>query len=338
MKKDPSSMKTISILLADPDSCLAQTVVLILRAMGFASVTHVRSIDEALTALRTQSISFLITEWDIRGGSGLDLVKRLRQDPHSPNRGLPIIMLTGRGEMSDVQTARDVGITEFVVKPFSAQTLYNRLEQIIDHPRSFVISSTYVGPERRRRGLPPPGMADRRTAQPIMVLPNSETMQQSAGDTPMLVAPDYALRQSVATGKPLATIITPRVLAEAQKAIDTMGAESLKWIREDLTAMGLSNDTLQKAYNVAAFDKLKTKALSIKSRSGTFGYRLASDVARLLYLFLSANFQPTNPRHLVVIEKHIEALTVIFAQDIRDREGLGAELYMELERLIAINK
>ena len=63
---------------------------------------------------------------------------------------------------------------------------------------------------------------------------------------------------------------------------------------------------------------------------------MASDVARLLYLFLSTDFVPTHPRHVVVIQKYIEVLKVIFAQAIKEREGLGAELYRELERLTAI--
>ena len=54
--------------------------------------------------------------------------------------------------------------------------------------------------------------------------------------------------------------------------------------------------------------------------------------------FLSTDFVATNPRHLTVIEKHLQVLMVIFAKGIKEREGMGAELYNELERLIAVNK
>ena len=83
------------------------------------------------------------------------LVKQLRLGKETPNRGLPIIMLTGKGEIADVQAARDVGITEFVVKPFTVKTLYDRIEHLIDHPRSFVLSTNFVGPDRRRREAKP---------------------------------------------------------------------------------------------------------------------------------------------------------------------------------------
>lgn len=325
------------MLLADSDACLAQAVIHNMRAMGFANIHHVKNAAEAVRSVKAQAISFLITEWDMKGSSGVELVRFMRRSPESPNRGLPIIMLTGRGELSDVQAARDVGITEFVVKPFSAQTLYNRIEQIVDHPRAFVVADQYVGPERRRRGLPPPGVSDRRVMKAIAANPSREAYKMMPGSSPVVFAPDFSIRQGLG-GKPLAGLITPDVLKEAQKAIDSLGEESLNWIRDDVALIKKSYDTLKEGYSAFALEQIKEATLSIKARAGTFGYRMASDVARLLYLFLSTDFVPSNPRHLIVIEKHLQVLMVIFAQGIREREGIGEQLYAELERLILVNK
>jgi two-component system chemotaxis response regulator CheY len=332
-----SSFRNVNVLIADADACLAQAVIHNLRAMGFANIHHVKNAADAVRAVHTQAISFLITEWDMKGSSGVELVRFMRRSPDSPNRGLPIIMLTGRGELADVQAARDVGITEFVVKPFSAQTLYNRIEQIVDHPRPFVVADQYVGPERRRRGLPPPGVSDRRLMKAISASPSREGYRTIPGSPPMVFGPDFSIRQGLG-GKPLAGFITPEILKEAQKAIDALGEESLKWIRDDVAIIRKSYETLQQGYSIHALEQIKEAALSIKARSGTFGYRMASDVARLLYLFLSMDFVPTNPRHLIVIEKHLQVLMVIFAQGIKEREGMGEQLYAELERLILVNK
>jgi DNA-binding response OmpR family regulator len=338
MSKKPN-FRSVSVLLADADACLAQAVTHNLRAMGFGNVAHVKSSDDALRAIRTQAISFLITEWDIKGSNGVELVRYLRRSPDSPNRSLPIIMLTGRGELSDVQAARDVGITEFVVKPFSAQTLFSRIEQMVDHPRSFVMASAYVGPERRRRGEPPPGMANRRTVKPLSASFSRDALKKVEGVPPVIFSPDVSLRNAFATNnKPLSSLITPDLIKDAQKAIDDLGEVSMQWIRDDISLLQTSYSSLKASYSAFAFENIKGPALSIKSRSGTFGYRMASDVARLLYLFLSIDFVPTNPRHLVVIEKHIQVLIVIFAQKIKEREGLGAELFAELEHLINVNK
>jgi CheY-like chemotaxis protein len=331
------SLRNVNVLLADSDAFLAQAVVHNLRAMGFVNIHHVKTSADAVRAVRSQGVSFLITEWDLKGTSGVELVRFMRRSPDSPNRGLPIIMLTGRGELGDVQVARDTGITEFVVKPFSAQTLYNRIEQIVDHPRPFVVADRYVGPERRRRGLPPSGMADRRTIKAIAANPTPAGYQKPPGSLPVVFAPDFSIRQGLG-GKPLSSLITADVLAEAQKAIDSLGEASLDWIREDLAVIRKSLDTLVQGYSVYAFDNTKDATLSIKARSGTFGYRMATAVARLLFLFLSTDFVPTNPRHLVVIEKHLQVLMVIFAQGIKERVGVGEQLYAELERLILVNK
>jgi CheY-like chemotaxis protein len=332
------NMRNVSILLADSDICLAQAVMHNLRAMGFSNITHVKTSADAVQAIRSQAVSFLITEWDIKGTSGVELVRYLRRSDESPNRGIPIIMLTGRGELTDVQSARDVGITEFVVKPFSAQTLFSRIEQIIDHPRPFVVAKEYVGPERRRRGLPPPGVADRRTTKPIAAVPSREGLKTPPGSPPVIFAADFAIRHQVGGNRPLTTIITPDILKDAQKAIDGMAEESFTWIREDLKTLQDSSDALKKLYSGFAFDAMKAATLSIKARAGTFGYRMASDVARLFFLFLTTDFKPTNPRHLIVIEKHVQVLMIIFAQKIKERQGVGADLYVELERLISVNR
>jgi CheY-like chemotaxis protein len=332
------SFRNVNVLLADSDPCLAQAVMHNLRIMGFQKVTHVRTSADAVRTLQSQPVSFLITEWDIKGSSGIDLVRFIRRSNDSPNRGLPIIMLTGRGELTDVRTARDVGITEFVVKPFSAQTLFNRIEQIVEHPRSFVVADSYVGPERRRRGLPPPGVEDRRVIKPIAAVPSRNAFQAPPGHPPVLFSPDFSLRLQLGSKQPLSSLITAEVLEEAQSAINQMGDESMSWIREDLESMQQSFESIRKAYTPEPMEALKEAALSLKARSGTFGYRMASDVARLMYLFLSSDFKPTNSKHFTVIEKHLQVLMVIFAQKIKDREGVGAELYNELERLITMHK
>ena len=333
-----ASLGRVSILLVDPDIHLAKVVLQLLTQIGFKSVTHVRSGQEAIQRLLTVPYQILVTEWDLKDSNGLELVSFVRRDERSMNRMLPIIMLTGRGEVQDVHQARDSGITEFVVKPFSAQTLFNRIQQIVDHPRSFVVAGGYVGPERRRRGLPPPGVDDRRVSKPEFAGNAYEATKKAAGNGAIIFNPDYTIRQALGTSRGLAELITPEIVAKAQKTIDALGDESMRWMTEDLAAMNLSLALIHETRSASEIEQLKHLVMSIKSRAGTFGYRMASDVARLLYLFLSSDFIPSRATHHVVIQKHIDVLTVIFAQKIKGREGIGEALFGELERLIAHNK
>lgn len=94
---------------------------------------------------------------------GLHLVKWVRTSPDSPDNFLPIIMVTGHTEKARITEARDAGINEFMAKPVSAKALYRRLVSVIEHPRQFVRTKTYFGPDRRRKVEPFEG-PDRRAA------------------------------------------------------------------------------------------------------------------------------------------------------------------------------
>jgi DNA-binding response OmpR family regulator len=64
-----------------------------------------------------------------------------------------IVMMTGYSHKIRVEEARDVGVTEFLVKPFRARDLYARIEQLIEKPRRFVEAEAFFGPDRRRRKM-----------------------------------------------------------------------------------------------------------------------------------------------------------------------------------------
>ena len=87
----------------------------------------------------------------------------MRNATSSPNPYIPIIMVTGHTERHRVEAARDAGVTEILAKPITAQNLFSRIGEIVDHPRPFVKSVDYFGPDRRRhraedlcRSVPPP--------------------------------------------------------------------------------------------------------------------------------------------------------------------------------------
>jgi len=94
--------------------------------------------------------------------NGTDLVKHIRRSPHDHLIYLPIIMMTGHTDRENIETARDAGITEFLAKPFTAKGLHTRLVNLIEQPRPFVRTSTFFGPDRRRRNTEPPENGERR--------------------------------------------------------------------------------------------------------------------------------------------------------------------------------
>ena len=93
----------------------------------------------------------IIIDWLEEPDNGLELTKLIRNDDRSPNPFVPILMMTGFSQKKRVVLARDSGITEFLVKPFTAKALYQKIEHIIEVPRHFVVCDRYFGPDRRRK-------------------------------------------------------------------------------------------------------------------------------------------------------------------------------------------
>lgn len=151
-----SRLGGIPVLIADSDTPIATLVRDVLKSVGFSNVRIAKDGREALDILVNQSVDLLITDWRMENMDGVSLMRFLRSDPASPNRFLPIIMLTGKAERRDVEEARDAGVTEYMVKPFTAKALFERIVQVIENPRSFILAKGYKGPDRRRRALETP--------------------------------------------------------------------------------------------------------------------------------------------------------------------------------------
>jgi CheY-like chemotaxis protein len=126
----------------------------ILRAIGVKTVYEANDGAEALQVMRTNPIDIIMSDLAMQPLDGIDFVRLLRNSPDSPNPMAPVIMITGHSTQRRVQEARDVGVNEFLSKPVTARGVLERIAQVVDNPRAFVRTSTYFGPDRRRRADP----------------------------------------------------------------------------------------------------------------------------------------------------------------------------------------
>jgi two-component system chemotaxis response regulator CheY len=92
----------------------------------------------------------VLTDWAMPIFDGLELTQMIRQPGANANPYAPIIMLTGHSEKMRVVAARDAGVTEFLAKPISAKSLYQRILNVVANPRPFIKTRSYFGPDRRR--------------------------------------------------------------------------------------------------------------------------------------------------------------------------------------------
>jgi DNA-binding response OmpR family regulator len=141
----------VRFLIVDNNALSLQILEDILRMVGTTEIRSAGDSELAKQALREGDIDILITERELEPQSGIDLVNFIRQGGDSIDRLLPVIMLTARSEPEYVTEARDRGVTEFLAKPYSVDSLYRRIAAVIARPRPFVNAPQYFGPDRRRR-------------------------------------------------------------------------------------------------------------------------------------------------------------------------------------------
>jgi len=151
----------VSFLVVDDQEFIRQLVRQVLGVIGAREVVDCADGERAWEEFKLTPADVVILDWKMSPVDGIELTNLIRKDPDSPNPYVPIIMMTAYSERARVLKARDAGVSEFVIKPMSAKTLFNRIETVISRPRSFVRVGTYFGPDRRRANKDFPG-AERR--------------------------------------------------------------------------------------------------------------------------------------------------------------------------------
>jgi hypothetical protein len=147
-----------------------------------------------------------------------------------------------------------------------------------------------------------------------------------------IVPPDYSLKKAIGNQE-LGKMLDETVIKDAQKNVDKQQDNFLIWITEDMAKIDHSYTLLTPpSQDKQALAKLCEAALAIKSHAGTFGFGLASEVARSLYNFCEAySFSQNN--HLV-IAKHVEVIKLILEKSIKgDGGAMGKELLQDLAKL-----
>jgi two-component system phosphate regulon response regulator PhoB len=127
-RSPPRGAPGSTVLVVEDDSGIREMLTFALERAGFVTVA-VGSAEEALAHFDGPPPAIAIIDWMLPGASGVDLARRLRQDPLT--RSLPLIMLTARGEESDKLKSFDSGVDDHVTKPFSPRELVARVKALL---------------------------------------------------------------------------------------------------------------------------------------------------------------------------------------------------------------
>ena len=145
------TLDKVRILIVDDMRPMLDLTKTILTTFGFNHVYTADNAEDAFELACNKEPDLIITDWIMEPMDGLQFTKKIRTDKRYKDPFVPIIMMTGFSSQLRVEAARDAGITEFLVKPFTADDLYKRVHQIIEKPRQFVEADDFFGPDRRRR-------------------------------------------------------------------------------------------------------------------------------------------------------------------------------------------
>lgn len=141
----------LSVLIVEDTAPMRKLVGSVLETLGVGSLYYADSGETGFEEFCLKNPDIVISDWHMSPVSGIELITKIRKDPASPNKMVPVIIMTGYSAMPRVAEARDTGVTEFLVKPFSANDLARRIAYVINKPRDYVDATQYFGPDRRRR-------------------------------------------------------------------------------------------------------------------------------------------------------------------------------------------
>ena len=122
-------MSTLRFLVVDDFSTMRRIVKNFLNDLGYNDVTEADDGNTALPILKQGNIDFLVTDWNMPGMPGLELLKAVRADPALAK--LPVLLVTAEAKREQIVEAAQAGVNGYVVKPFTAQTLKEKIEKIL---------------------------------------------------------------------------------------------------------------------------------------------------------------------------------------------------------------
>ncbi len=122
--------KDMKILIVDDFSTMRRIIKNLLRDLGFNNTTEADDGQTALPLLKNGNFDFLVTDWNMPGMDGLTLLKTVRADENL--KDMPVLMVTAEAKREQIITAAQAGVNGYIVKPFTAATLKEKIEKIFE--------------------------------------------------------------------------------------------------------------------------------------------------------------------------------------------------------------
>jgi len=122
------SQSNLKFLVVDDFATMRRIIRNLLKELGFSNVDEAEDGVNALQKLRSEQFDFVVSDWNMPNMTGIDLLRNIRADEQL--KGLPVLMVTAEAKKENIIAAAQAGASGYVVKPFTAATLDEKLKKI----------------------------------------------------------------------------------------------------------------------------------------------------------------------------------------------------------------
>ncbi|MEK7800832.1 MAG: response regulator, partial [Pseudomonadota bacterium] len=305
------NLKSLHLLVIEDLAPMRELIISVLKVQGFTNVSFAADGKAGFELFCRYNHDIILTNWNAPSHSGTEMVHQIRTSPSSPNKMVPIIIMTGLASRERISQARDVGINEILIKPFSAKDLSKRLLYIIQTPRDFVNTAQFHGPDRRRRAVTDFSGANRRLeTAPKEIIKASNLLQSKVG------LGDIS-EQSILSSQNL--------ISNNKINFIPIASNFLAQLRENLNIAYQSTNRGQRL-----IEDLSDPIIQIKANARIFKYDLMGDLASVMMGFLD-NLKILDPDALTIIDAHHTTLNYLLQNEMKgDGGAVGQNLQNEL--------
>ena len=332
-------LERLSVLIIDDSSFALALLSRVLRSLGVRKIVVANGGPEAINILKNagkinklqptaavQQFDVVFCEWRMSPINGAMVVKWIRRHQDSPDPFIPIIVASAVSEADVAAEARDIGVTEFLVKPFSVASLSAKLAGVIEWPRSFIYSREFFGPDRRRN----PQMVafgERRVAAEDSVM----TLHQSRIPKSFkegVVAYQFVLPNRIKTlvsglgGMQDQGAFAEEALEAATAGVAGMDADYSVWAADLMSKLEKVCQQLSKQpKNYWKYYALMADiSHDLRGQGGTFGYPLISSIAKSLFEYARLNVVP-GAAFVDLLHTHVQCVQSVLRDQVRGDGG-----------------
>ncbi|MCB5227782.1 chemotaxis response regulator CheY [Alishewanella sp. 16-MA] len=122
--------KNMKILVVDDFSTMRRIIKNLLRDLGFTNISEADDGSTALPMLQGGDFDFVVTDWNMPGMQGIDLLRAIRAD--AKLKHIPVMMVTAEAKKEQIIAAAQAGVNGYIVKPFTAATLQEKLAKVFE--------------------------------------------------------------------------------------------------------------------------------------------------------------------------------------------------------------